>query len=105
MDKTRTIGQKWLANELIHSFLALKKCAKAQSNPVILSKVIVFTNDRRQTTDTGVKTLFSTQGVSKHGDFMKIGKMEFSHKTNTFSYDENVKSRKIISWYIFCKVA
>ena len=26
MDKTRTIGQKWLANELDLHFLALKKC-------------------------------------------------------------------------------
>ena len=44
MDKTRTIGQKWLANELDLHFLTLKKCTKGQSNRSILSKVIVLTN-------------------------------------------------------------
>ena len=44
MDKTRTIGQKWLANELDLHFLSLKKCTKCQSNRSILSKVIVLTN-------------------------------------------------------------
>ena len=44
MDKTRTLGQKWLANELDLHFLTLKKCTKGQSNRSILSKVIVLTN-------------------------------------------------------------
>ena len=44
MDKTRTVSQKWLANELDLHFLALTKCTKGQSNRSILSKVIVLTN-------------------------------------------------------------
>ena len=44
MDKTRTVGQKWLANELDLHFLTLKKCTKGQFNRSILSKVIVLTN-------------------------------------------------------------
>ena len=47
MDKTRTVGQKWLANELDLHFLTLNKCTKFQSNRSILSKVIVYTD--RQT--------------------------------------------------------
>ena len=42
MDKTRTVGQKWLFNKLVLSFYAIKKCDKAQSNPIIFSKVIVL---------------------------------------------------------------
>ena len=69
MDKTRSVGQKWLANELDLHFLTLKKCTKGQSNRSILSKVIVLTNyksanrqihsqpDRK--TDTFAKTIFS----------------------------------------------
>ena len=55
MDKTRTIGRKWLANKLVFSFWALKRCAKFQSNPIIPSRVIVSTDagqtNRRQETD------------------------------------------------------
>ena len=61
MDKTITVGQKLLFNELVLSFWALKKCAKAQSNLMILSKVIAVTdkdNDNRQT-DAVVKPVFS----------------------------------------------
>ena len=47
MDKTKTVGQKWLANELDPHFLTLKKCNKGQFNRSILSKVIVYTD--RQT--------------------------------------------------------
>ena len=50
MDKTRTVGQKWLANELDLHFLTLKKCTKGQSNRSILLKVIVLTN--YESTDT-----------------------------------------------------
>ena len=66
MDKTRSVGQKWLANELDLQFLTLKKCTKGQSNRSILSKGIVYTD--RQTdrqTDTIPKTIFSHSGVSK----------------------------------------
>ena len=58
MDKTRTVGQKWLANELDLHFLTLKKCTKGQSNRSILSKVIVLINQNLQT-DTFAKTIFS----------------------------------------------
>ena len=75
MDKTRTVGQKWLANELDLHFLTLKKCTKGQFNRSILPKVIVLTNykkdrqkDRHRHTqkthrhtqeDTFTKTIFS----------------------------------------------
>ena len=58
MDKTRTVGQKWLANELDLQFLTLKKCTKGQSNLSILSKVIVYTD--RQTPSQN--PFFLTQG-------------------------------------------
>ena len=50
MDKTRTIGQKWLANELGLHFLTLKKWTKGQFNRSIFSKVIVLT--KYKSTDT-----------------------------------------------------
>ena len=65
MDKIRTAGQKWLANELDLYFLTLKKCTKGQSNHSILSKVIVLTNYKSTDThtdrqpDTFAKTIFS----------------------------------------------
>ena len=97
MDKTRTIGQKWLANELDLHFLTLKKCTKGQSNRSILSKVIVLTNykstDRQ--TDTFAKTIFSGSEGLKTWSFDKNrgGGGQVLHKyTNTFS-DENIKSR------------
>ena len=71
MDKTITVGQKGLVNELVLCLWALKKSAKAQSNLMILSKVIAVTdddndneNDNRQT-DTVVKTVFSQSGGLK----------------------------------------
>ena len=45
MNKTRTVGQKWLVNELVNSFWAFKRCVKFQSNPIILSKLIVLKDD------------------------------------------------------------
>ena len=75
MGKTRTVGQKWLANELDLHLLTLKKCAKGQSNRSILSKVIVLTNykstDRQ--TDTFVKTIFSGSEGLKMWIFDKNG--------------------------------
>ena len=68
MNKTITVDQKWLINELVLSFWALKKSAKAQSNLMILSKVIAVTddndNDNRQT-ETVVKPVFSQPGDLK----------------------------------------
>ena len=44
MDKTRIVGQKWLAKELDLHFLTLKKYIKVQSNRSLLSKFIVLTD-------------------------------------------------------------
>ena len=58
MDKTRTVGQKWLANELDLHFLTLKECTKGQSIRSILSKVIVLRNYKsthRQTDDRHIR--------------------------------------------------
>ena len=86
MDKTRTVRQKWLANELDLQFLTLKKCTKGQSNRLILSKVIVLTNYKiyRQTTDIQTdrqthlrKPFFRVQRVSKRGDSMKNEGVKF----------------------------
>ena len=52
------------------------------------------THDLLQTdrqTDTFVKTLFSDSGGLKTLRFDENFESHFSHKTNTFSYDENVK--------------
>ena len=69
MDKTRTVGQKWLANELDVQFLIIRECTKFQFNCLILSKVIEYTD--RQTSSQ--KPFFLTQGVSKRVDLMKNG--------------------------------
>ena len=85
MDKTRTVGQKWLANELDLHFLTLKKCSKGQSNRSILSKVIVLTNykstDRLTDTqtDTFAKTIFSRSEARKTWTFDKNGGGGGSH--------------------------
>ena len=77
MDKTRIIGQKWLANELDRHFLALKKCAKFQSNRSILSKVIVYT-DRQTDIQTLLRNLdFRVQRDSKREDLMKTEGVKF----------------------------
>ena len=73
MDKTRTVGQKWLANELDLHFLTLKKCTKSQSNWSILSKIIEYTD--RQTPSQ--KPFSLTQRISKRGDLMKNGRIKF----------------------------
>ena len=82
MDKTITVGQKWLVNEFVLSFGALKKCAKAESNLMILSEVIAITdddndNDDNRQADTAVKPVFFNQGVSKRGNLMKTGRVKF----------------------------
>ena len=86
MDKTRTVGQKWLANEFDLHFLTLNKCTKFQSNRSILSKVIAYTD--KQTPSR--KPFFRVQWVSKRGHLTKTGGGgHILHKSNTFS-DENV---------------
>ena len=80
MNKTRTVDQKWLVNELDLSFYAIKKYAKAQSNFIIFWKVIVFTDDRQ--VYTGVKTVFSHSRGFKTWRFNKNWEIDFSHKTN-----------------------
>ena len=79
MDKTKTIGQKWLVNDLNFSFWALKRCTKFQSNPKILSRIIRVYR-RRKNRQTLVKAVFFTQGVSKRKDLMKIPKVIFHVK-------------------------
>ena len=70
MDKTRTVSQKCLINELVlSSFYGIKKCAKTQSNPINLSKVYVSTNDKH--IDTDAKTVFSDSGGLKTWRFRK----------------------------------
>ena len=86
MDKTRTVGQKWLANEPDLHFLTLKNFTKGQSNRSILSKVILLTNykstdrhtDRytcRQTHSR--KPFFRVQRVSKRGHLTKTWGVTF----------------------------
>ena len=113
MHKTRTVGQKWLANEHDLHLSKLKKCTKGQSNRSILSKVIVLTNYKSTDTDRQAysrKTFIRVQRVSKFGHLTKTrggGPLpHILHKSNTFS-DENVKMlrHKIIRFkkiYKFC---
>ena len=54
----------WLVNELVLTFAAPIKYAKAQFNPIILSRVIEYRIYYRQT-DTFVKTGFSDSGGLK----------------------------------------
>ena len=54
----------WLVNELVLTFTAPIKCAKAQFNLIILSRVMPHTTYYRQT-DTFVKTVFSDSGGLK----------------------------------------
>ena len=95
MDKTITVGQKWLVNELVLSFWALKKSAKSQSNLMILSKVIAVTDDNdndndNTRTDTVVKTVFSHSGDLKTWRFDENWGVKFYTNVIT-SLDENVK--------------
>ena len=58
-------------------------------------------------TDTFVKTVFSDSGGLKTQIFDENFESHFSHKTNTFSCDENVKIRKIscIIFATFAKIS
>ena len=88
MDKTITVGQKWLVNELVLSFWALKKSAQAQSALMILSKVIAVRDDN----DTVVKPVFPQSGGLKTWRFDENCGGQILHKSNAVS-DENVKNR------------
>ena len=58
----------WLVNELVLTFSAPIKCAKAQFNLIILSRAMPHTTYYRQTnrqTDTFVKAVFSDSGGLK----------------------------------------
>ena len=89
MDKTRTVGQKWLVNELDLHFLTLKKCTKSQFNRSILSKVIVLTNYKSTDRHTFAKSIFS-EGLKTWTFDNNEGGGGILLKSNTFS-DENVK--------------
>ena len=54
----------WLVNELVLTVSAPTKCAQAQFNLIILSRVIEYTTYYRQT-DTSVKIVFSDSGGLK----------------------------------------
>ena len=100
MDKTKTIGQKWLANELDLHFLALKKCTKFQSNRLILSKVIVLTTHEDNFKLTCVKF------VEIHVLFRKWPKsLNILHDANTFliNFSINKKIKKIALLLFFCE--
>ena len=94
MDKTRTAGQKCLANELNLHFVTINKYTKGQFNRSVLSKVIVLTNykftDRH--TDTFAKTIFSGSEGLKTWTFNKNRGGQILHKSNTFS-NENLKKK------------
>ena len=62
MDKTRTIGQKWLANELDLHFLTLKKCTKGRFTIGQFFQKLSYLYKLKSTdrqTDTFAKTIFS----------------------------------------------
>ena len=109
MGKTRTIGQKWLANELDLPFLTLKSVPKAiqsvnsfKSYRANKLKSTVRHTDRQTDIQTDIQTdrqphsrkpLFRVQRVSKRGHFTKTGGGgHILHKSNTFS-DENGKNQ------------
>ena len=71
MDKTISVGQKCLVNELYLHFLTLKKCTKGQSNRSILSKVIVLTNYK----STGRHTARNTVKHIRENHFFRVQKV------------------------------
>ena len=94
MDKTRTVGQTWLANELGLHLLTLKKVYQRPIQSVNsfksyrANKLYIY----RQTDTHSRKPFFRVQRVSKRGHLTKPGGggCQILHKSNTFS-DENVK--------------
>ena len=117
MDKTRTIGQKWLANELDLHFLTLKvnsfksyranklKSTDRQTNRQTDRQTDIQTYRHTDTqTDTFAKTIFSGSEGLKTWTFDKNGGeggCHILHKSNTFS-DENVKiNRNFLSKFLF----
>ena len=79
MDKTRTVGQKWLANELHLHFFTLKKYTEVEPILSMLSKVIVLTNYKSTDTqtDTFAKTIFPGSKGLKTWTFDKKGEVKF----------------------------
>ena len=69
MDKTRTIGKKRPVNELDLYFDTLRKYAKAESNPIIFSNVIVPTNHYHNYT---LKTSVLLLHVKYDSNFLSI---------------------------------
>ena len=76
-------GRMWLVNKLVFTFSAPIKYSKAHFNRIILSRIIKYATYyyyRHTRTDTFVKTVFQTQGLSKRTDLMKISKVIFHIK-------------------------
>ena len=74
-------GWMWLVNKLVLTFSAPIKCAQAQFNLIILSRVIEYTTFYRQTDRHFRKNhFFLTRGVSKRQDLMQISKVIFHIK-------------------------
>ena len=69
MDKTRTIGQKWLANELDLHFLTLKKLYQRPIQSVNSFKS--YRANKLKSTDTIAKTIFSASEGLKSWTFDK----------------------------------
>ena len=90
MDKTRTIGQICLANELDLQLLTLKKLPKANPIDQFFQKLSCIQTDRQTPSP---KTIFSHSGGLKTWRFDEKRGAQILHKSNTFS-DENVKSIK-----------
>ena len=96
MDKTKTVGQKWLAREVDLHFLTLKKCTKGQFNQVIVLTNYKSTDRHADTQQIGrhirQKTIFSGSKGLKTWKFDKNGGAGGGkfYANLTFS-DENVK--------------
>ena len=74
-----------VVNELVLTFSAPIKYAKAHFNRIILSRVIECTTYYYMQTDTFIKTVLSGSRSLKTLRFDENFKSHFSHKTNTFS--------------------
>ena len=72
----------WLVIDLVITFSAPIKYAKAQFNLIILSRVMPHTTYYNRQTDRHFRKnpFFLTQGVSKRKDLMKISKVIFHIK-------------------------
>ena len=75
MDKPRTVGQNWLANELYLHFLTLKKCTYQRPIQSVNSFKSYRANKLQiyRQTDTFAKTIFSGSEGLKTWTFDKNG--------------------------------